>query len=275
MVDFHIHTIFSDGTDDIETILEKTKDLDYFAITDHDSIMGIKYMLNNNIMPNNFIPGIEITTRDLDDSVHILFYNYDINSVKLNELIKRIDTIRHNRLIERIKILKSDFGIKLKKEDLNYLLSLDNPTKPHIGRILIKYGYAKTIDDAIKTYMFHKLKTKKVSSEEVITLLKDEKGTLVFAHPFGGIGEKRIEKNVLNERINRFKKYGIDGLECCYSLYDKEESDYLIEMANMFNLLISGGSDYHGKNKNVKIAELSKDDNNNYTLINLQDIIKH
>lgn len=275
MVDFHMHTIFSDGTDDIETILEKTKDLEYFSITDHDSFMGIKYMLNNNIMPDNFIPGIEITTRDLDDSIHILFYNYDINSVKLNELIKRIDSIRHNRLIERIKILKKDFGVKFRKEDLNYLLSLDNPTKPHIARILIKYGFAKTIDDAIKTYMFHKLKTKKISSEEVITLLKDEKGTLVFAHPFGGIGEKRIEKNVLTERINRFKNYGIDGIECCYSLYDKEESDYLIEMANMFNLLISGGSDYHGKNKNVKIAELSKDDNDNYKKINIMDIIKH
>lgn len=269
MFDFHMHTIYSDGTDDIESLLEKTKDLDHFAITDHDSIEGIKYIINNGLNVPNLIYGVELSTRDLNDSIHLLFYNYDPNSLVLKELIDKINNARRDRLVERIKILKKDFGIKFKKEDLKYLMSLENPTKPIIANFIVKYGYAKTKDDAIKTFLFHKLKTKKLSSEEVIKKLKDEKGFLVFAHPLGGIGEKRIEQSVLNERINRFKKYGIDGLECCYSLYNDSEQKYLIEMANMFNLAISGGSDYHGKNKKVEIGCLSADDNKNYECVNL------
>ena len=77
MVDFHIHTIYSDGTDDINSLLEKTKDLEHFAITDHDSIEGIKYIINNGLKVPNLVYGVELSTRDNNDSVHILFYNYD------------------------------------------------------------------------------------------------------------------------------------------------------------------------------------------------------
>lgn len=269
MVDFHIHTIYSDGTDDINAIIEKTKDLEHFAITDHDSIEGIKYIINNGLNVPNLIYGVELSTRDLNDSVHILFYNYDPNSIALKEIIDKINNVRRDRLLERIKILKKDFNIKFRKEDLKYLMSIENPTKPIIASFIVKYGYANSVDYAIKAYLFHKLKTHKLSSEEVIKKLKDEKGILVLAHPFGGIGEKRVEKDVLNERINRFKKYGIKGLECCYSMYSKDEQKYLIEMANMFNLIITGGSDYHGKNKKVEIGCLSQDNNDNYKNINL------
>lgn len=269
MFDFHMHTIYSDGTDDIPTLLEKTKDLDLFSITDHDSIESTKYIIKNGLKVPNLIYGVELSTRDLNNSVHILFYNYDPNSLVLKDIIDRINNVRRDRLLERIKILKKDFKIKFRKEDLKYLMSVDNPTKPIIASFIVKYGYAPNIDFAIKTYLFHKLKTKKLSSEEVIKRLKDEKGFLVLAHPFGGIGEKRVEKEVLNERINRFKNYGIKGLECCYSLYNDEEQKYLIEMANMFDLAISGGSDYHGKNKKVEIACLSSDNNDNYKKVNL------
>ena len=269
MFDFHMHTIYSDGTDDINTIIEKTKDLDHFSITDHDSIEGIKYIINNGLNVPNLIYGVELSTKDLNNSVHILFYNYDVNSTAVKEVINKINNVRRDRLLERIKILKKDFNIKFRKEDLKQLMSLENPTKPIIASFIVKYGYANSVDFAIKTYLFHKLKTNKLSSEEVIKKLKDEKGFLVLAHPLGGIGEKRIEREVLNERINRFKKYGIKGLECCYSLYNDEEQKYLIEMAEMFDLAISGGSDYHGKNKKVEIACLSSDNNDNYKKVNL------
>ena len=274
MVDFHMHTIYSDGTDDIDELLEKVKDLEYFSITDHDTINGVKKLRDKGLNMPNFINGIELSTTDLNTSVHILFYNYDIDSPKLKEVLTKIDINRKERLNERLKILKKDFKIKFKKEDVNYLLNLDNPTKPNIASLLVKYRYAKSIDEAIKVYLFHHLKTKKLSSEYVINELKNEKGILVLAHPYGGIGEKRVELNVLNERINRFKKYGIKGLECCYSMYNDSEQKYLIEMANMFNLIITGGSDYHGKNKKVEIATLSCDNNDNYQKINLVENIR-
>lgn len=269
-----MHTIYSDGTDDIKTILKKTSDLEYFSITDHDSIESAKYIMNNGLDKPNYITGVELSTKDLNDSVHILFYNYDINNPVLNEIIDEINGVRTKRLKERLDYLENDFNIKLKEEDLNYLYSLSNPTKPNIASILVKYGIASDVDSAIKNYLFHRLQTKKIESMYVIDRLKDEKGILVLAHPFGGIGEPRVDNFILNDRINRFVEAGLKGLECCYSMYNSDEQKYLLDIALEKNLIISGGSDYHGLNKKVSISELSSDNNLNYQLITLMDYIK-
>lgn len=274
MLDFHMHTTYSDGTDDLSSIIEKVKDYKYFSITDHDSIESAKYITNNGLVLPNYVRGVELSTVDNRQSVHILFYNYDIYNNTLNEIIERIDNNRKERLLERINILKKEYNIIFKKEDVDYLLSLPNPTKPNIASIIVKYGYAENIDVAIKDFLYHKLTTKKLTSEYVVKSLKDEDGILVFAHPLGGIGEARVDSETLRERLTRFIEYGIKGIECCYSLYNDEEQRFLIELAEENNLIISGGSDYHGKNKKVELGTLSSDNNDNYRFINLMNFIK-
>ena len=274
MIDFHMHSLFSDGTDDIVTILNKVNNLDYFSITDHDSIESARYIMNNGLNKPNYITGVELSTRDLGDSVHILFYNYDIDNPALDEIINDIDMIRMKRLKERLDYLEKDFNIKLKNDDLTYLYSLSNPTKPNIASILVKDGYAENVNVAIKKYLYHKLETKKLESTFVLEKLRNEKGILILAHPLGGIGETRIDREKFLDRVSRFKSCGLKGLECVYSLYNSEEQEFLIKTAKKDNLIISGGSDYHGLNKNVKIGELSSDNNNNYEYINLISYIK-
>ena len=274
MVDFHMHSIFSDGTDDIDSLLVKTKDLEFFSITDHDSIDSANYIMNNGLNTPNYVTGVELSTKDMGDSVHILFYNYKPDNKVLKEVIKEIDDVRIRRLEERLDILKNDFDIKFDKEDLDYLYSLDNPTKPNIASILIKNNYAVSVDEAIKIFLNHRLKSTKLESTYVLNKLKDEEGILVLAHSLGGIGEKRIDREKVVDRINRFMECGLKGLECIYSLYDNDEQQFLLDIARKNNLIISGGSDYHGKNKKVSIAELSKDDNTNYKYINLMNYIK-
>jgi len=274
MVDFHMHSILSDGTDDIDTLLEKTKNLEYFSITDHDSIDSATYIMNNGLNTPNYVTGVELSTKDMGDSVHILFYNYNPDNKVLKEVIKEIDNVRIRRLEERLDILKNDFDIKFDKADLDYLYSLENPTKPNIASVLIRNNYAVSVDEAIKVFLNHRLKSTKLESTYVLNKLKDEEGILVLAHSLGGIGEKRIDKEKVIDRINRFKECGLKGLECIYSLYDNEEQQFLLDIAKKNKLIITGGSDYHGKNKKVKIAELSKDDNTNYKYINLMNYIK-
>ena len=274
MVDFHMHSIYSDGTDDIITILNKVNNLDYFSITDHDSIESARYIMKNGLDRPNYVTGVELSTRDLGDSVHILFYNYDVDNKALDEIIDEIDMIRMKRLKERLSYLEKDFNIKLKNEDLTYLYSLSNPTKPNIATILVKDGYASDVSVAIKKYLYHKLETKKLDSIYVLDKLKNEKGILVLAHPLGGIGEVRIDKEKFIDRLNRFKSHGLKGLECVYSLYNSEEQKFLIDNAKRNNLIISGGSDYHGLNKKVQIGELSCDNNNNYEYITLKNYIQ-
>ena len=274
MVDFHMHSICSDGTDSVTELLKKTKDLEYFSITDHDTIEASNYIMNNGLNKPNYITGVELSTRDLNDSVHILFYNYDINNSVLKEVIDEIDNVRMKRLKERLNYLKRDFNITLSDKDLEYLFSLSNPTKPNIASILVKDGHAKDVDTAIKKYLYHKLDTKKIESIYVLNKLKNEKGILVFAHPLGGIGEPRVDKVVFIDRIKRFVDAGLKGLECIYSLYNDSEQKFLLDIAEANNLIISGGSDYHGLNKKVSIGELSSDNNSNYECINLMDYIK-
>ena len=108
-----MHSIYSDGTDDIITILNKVNSLDYFSITDHDSIESARYIMNNGFNRPNYVTGVELSTRDLGDSVHILFYNYDINNQALDEVIDEIDMIRMKRLKERLSYLEKDFNINV------------------------------------------------------------------------------------------------------------------------------------------------------------------
>ena len=119
--------------------------------------------------------------------------------------------------------------------------------------------------------MYHKLPNKKLSTEEVIRAINQSSGIIVYAHPLGGVGEKRVEKNVFEARLNTFVKWGLQGIECYYSLYTPKEQEYLLSQAKRYKLLISGGSDYHGTVKDVKIGELRSDKantrNSNLTVI--------
>ena len=69
----------------------------------------------------------------------------------------------------------------------------------------------------------------------------------VWAHPLGGEGEPH---EFVPETLEALLSYGVRGMECYYSRYTEKESDFL---------LVSGGSDYHGANKTVRLGELSAD----------------
>ena len=98
------------------------------------------------------------------------------------------------------------------------------------------------------------------SIEEAIDAIVTSGGIPVWAHPLGGEGEKHIAHEKFMPRLEKMIAYGIKGLECYYSRYTLEEVKFLITCANSNNLLISGGSDYHGTNKeNIQLAKLNVD----------------
>ena len=126
-------------------------------------------------------------------------------------------------------------------------------------------------EDAIKKYLYHKMPESKLSTEYVLRNLDKSTAISSYAHGLGGVDEKRVEKDVFEERLKRFVNYGLKALECYYSLYNKTEQRYLEESSNKYSLLRSGGSDYHGSVKTVKIGELSSDgtvpDTKNFTIL--------
>jgi hypothetical protein len=68
-------------------------------------------------------------------------------------------------------------------------------------------------------------------------------------------------------------KIGLKGIECYHSSYTKEEEKFYLKIANKYNLLISGGSDYHGKSKPNIMIGTGKDDNLHIKKLSLNDYL--
>ena len=95
---------------------------------------------------------------------------------------------------------------------------------------------------------------------EAIKAIKRAGGIVVWAHPLGGEGEEHITKELLYSRLEKMRGFGIDGIECHYSRYSPEEVEFLVKTANEHELFISGGSDYHGTNKNIPLGRMNTED---------------
>ncbi len=260
MVDLHQHTTFSDGTDNVEELIKKNKEngIKIMSVTDHDNIESTK--VAKKIAQNfgiDFISGVEFSTNYNGESVHILCYGFNAEDKVIKGLIEQGIDLRHKRVKFRLDILKSEFGIVLDEELINQINNNPNPNKPMIANILKNLGYGENISEIIKKYLYHKMPNFKLKTIKTIQVLDTSSGLSVYAHPLGGVGEKRVERSEFEDRLKEFVKVGLKGLECYYSLYSKEEQEYLVGIANKYNLLISGGSDYHGLNKDVQIGELS------------------
>lgn len=251
--DLHIHSNYSDGTDSLnELVLNVQKaGLDVFSLTDHDEICGCRDILK--ILPKDvkFINGTELTSKIGDIKCHILGYNYNIDDISLNNLIQKGKNLRKIKLEKRIKHLKDVWNIELTEAELNWLYSRKSPVKVHFGNILVKRGLADGIIPAMDKYMEGcKTGNTRFDGVEAINTIKSAGGIAVWAHPLGGEGEVHLREDEFLIRLEFMKKQGIQGLECNYSRYSNEESAFLADCAEKNGLLISAGSDYHGKNKN-------------------------
>lgn len=260
--DLHLHSIYSDGSDTVRELVENVKNagINLFALTDHDTNEGCFEILQYIPSSIRFIPGIELTC--LTDSVkcHILGYNCDVNDLGLKQLILKGKELRRNKLEKRIEYLKTVWDIQLTKEELDWLYSRNSVVKIHIANILVNRGLASDNISAMKKYLDGcKTGNSRFDGHEAIDVIKQAGGIPIWAHPLGGEGEIHLTADEFFPKLEIMLANGIKGLECYYSRYSLEEIDFLIGCANKYNLFISGGSDYHGKNKDVVIGSLNSE----------------
>lgn len=263
VADLHVHSNNSDGSDSVENLVKEIKkaNLEIFALTDHDTIAGCieitKYIPEN----IKFIPSIELTCQTGDIKCHILGFNCNPADEKLNALIQKGKELRRKKLETRLDYIKNVLHIDLTNDELNWLYSRKSVVKTHLANLLVKRKMAKTNVDAMQKYLDGiKTGNTRFSIEEAIDAIVTSGGIPVWAHPLGGEGEKHIAHEKFMPGLEKMIAYGIKGLECYYSRYTLEEVKFLINCANSNNLLISGGSDYHGTNKeNIQLAKLNVD----------------
>ena len=203
--------------------------------------------------------------------MHILGYGIDLNNKSLNKKMVDLKDNSINSVLSIMEQIKRDYGIRFSYEDIKELVNANhNLGRPDLAKLCVKYGYATTYQDAFDKYLIdaHN-KTRQTSKElqyqECLELITNSGGIPVLAHPKSlELSEKEF-LILLKEMIS----CGLKGIEVYHSSHSKEEMDYYLEIANQYGLLISGGSDFHGKSvkpdielgtgkdKNIKIKKLS------------------
>lgn len=261
-IDLHMHTSVSDGTDTPEEIVARVREagIKIFSVTDHDAFKAaciIPSLVGGDMQ---FITGAEFSTRDEGGKYHVLGYGFDPESPSIIELTEMGHENRLKKVRSRLEFLSTDFGFDFSEEDVKELLSLDNPGKPHIGKLMVKYGYAESINQAIKEYINSKrITTHYIEPQFAIEKIIAGGGVPVLAHPTYGDGDQLILGEEMEERLTRLVGFGLQGVEAYYSGFTPKITREMLGFAEQFGLFVTAGSDYHGENKMIELGDTGLD----------------
>lgn len=262
-IDLHIHTILSDGTDSPEELLERIAraEIGLFSVTDHDTIKaGIEMpaLLADHRAQERplFLRGVEFSCRDEGGKYHILGYGYDPAVPGIVQVVEKGHALRMKKTVGRLAFLEKEFGITFPEEEIRKLLQRDNPGKPHIANLMVKYGYAGTVQQAISEFINKRqFENVHVSPREAIEGIRRSGGIPVLAHPAYGDGDDLIVGEEMEQRIRYLMEFGLAGLEAFYSGFTPKLVDEMLGFAERYGLYVTAGSDYHGANKMVALGE--------------------
>lgn len=260
LADLHMHTRFSDGSDDARSFIENIKKsgLSVFALTDHDTVDGVEAI--RAALPDDlrFIAGVEFSCICPIGKCHILGLGIDPQNELLRASLAKGERVRQEKLAKRLVHLKENHNIVFDEAEMAYIRAQNRVGKPHLANLLIRRGLATDLTDAIKKYLdLPEGESDRIPTDEAIRAIIAAGGIPVWAHPLGGEGEKHLTESDFRTLLAALLSYGIRGMECYYSRYSMESIEFLLHAAKEHHLFISGGSDYHGTNKNIAIGELN------------------
>jgi predicted metal-dependent phosphoesterase TrpH len=230
--------------------LAKEANLAAIALTDHDTVDGLDEALAaGEALGLEVIPGVEISARHDGGSMHIvgLFVNHRDGLLDQRlAVLKKARAERNPRIVAKLNAL----GIPLSMEEVARVSGGGQVGRPHIARALMEAGYVKTVQEAFDVFLrnggpahVHKFR---FPPQEAIAMIREARGIPVLSHPFTlGLGSAYALRDLLRD----LKALGLAGLEVFYSDHTPEQEALYLSLARELNLLISGGSDFHGLNK--------------------------
>jgi len=266
MIDLHLHTNYSDGTDTVRELLinAEIQNLDIISITDHDSVDAYKELENSeirNLFSGKIIVGTELKTYYNGIPIEVLGYGIDYKKIRINKInVYDIQFNELNELKNRAKKLGLIFdeNISVSKTDsrrkfASYVLAEELLKHGENKDILLSIGpeftetsfYRVHISNKNSVFYYDESKYG-MSLTEVINNIHDAGGLAFLAHP---LIYPFDEMNKLNEIEIILKNYQLDGLECEYPLFSNQDRSNLKNIALKYKKYVSGGTDYHAKNK--------------------------
>ena len=275
MIDLHMHTNYSDGSDSVEELLENAEklELEYISITDHDNCKAYKELKNpeiRNKFSGKIIPGIEIKCAYESRLIEVLGYNIDTDKMQkwADEYYKdktkeKLQSKYFDMLYDKCKNLNL---IMREKNEIQFdpktdwaSVTIYNEIKSHQENAeKLPIDLWADFNSFSKKYcgdpkhIFYIDKTQDYPSIELaISKIRECGGLAFYPHLF--IYKWATDRKLMISEL--LKKYPVDGIECMHSDFSQDEIDYLINLCQNEGYFMSGGSDYHGKNKvNIQMA---------------------
>ncbi len=248
--DLHCHSTASDGALTPTELVSKASGLglEVLALTDHDTVAGGDEFLSAARKAGRYpIPGVEIGADFKPGTLHLLGYYIDHHQP---ELIDRLEALQHKRRQRAHQMLTKlqHEGIDIALDDVQS--SADDARaigRPHFARALVRKGYATDMRDAFTRFLvpgapgYHP--REKLSVKESIRLIKAAQGLPVLAHP-SSVYPGRPAK--LDPLIRELYAAGLGGIEVYYPSHTPGEEEAFLSLARKYDLITTGGSDYHG-----------------------------
>ncbi len=250
-IDLHTHSSISDGLLSPRKLVELAAEegLSTIALADHDTVDGIDEALKaGEEFGVEVIPAIEISVNHEDGSMHLLGYYIDHHNADLLEMLQKLKESREERNIKIIARLNK-LGYGVKSNDVLTLSTDGTCGRAHIAGALVARGYfpdVKAAFDALLNYNGPAYVDRyRLPLKDAIGHIHGAGGAAVWAHP--GTHENKMER--LLNRLERWRGYGLDGIESDYCDHTIELRNRLRSLAREHELIYTGGSDFHGSIK--------------------------
>lgn len=248
--DLHLHTTASDGGYSPSELVRKCKNvgLEYVAITDHDTVSGVQEAIEvGSSLGITVIPGIEFSTKEKGQSIHILGFGVDITSQPLLKMLEEQQDMRKTRLRSIVKKFR-EIGIEMKEEDILTHVDGASVGRPHVAKALVEKGIVSNVAEAFERYLAegkpcYVRKEKEMTPIEAMEWIHRANGVAVIAHP--------VYYSIDDEIPGWVADGFLDGIEVYHRDHDEKTRNHyeslVADLKKKFNkeLLITGGSDFH------------------------------
>ncbi len=247
-IDLHSHSSYSDGTKSPAELVQlaSVSGVSALALTDHDTMDGVQEALAaSKEYGVEVVPGLEISVVHEKKPLHILGYWMDPDNNDLAVALAKLQEARNQRntkIIEKLIAL----GIDASVEELAEISGIGQTGRPHIARLLINHGVVRSMPQAFDDYLKKDAKAYVArfaySAKEAIGLIVRAGGLAVLAHPI------QVDKTLcsLPSLLPVLKSYGLEGIETYYPTQSKKIQKKIRKIVEPLDLLLTGGSDYHG-----------------------------
>lgn len=272
-IDLHTHSWFSDGTKsptELVALASKTG-VSALAITDHDTMDGVaEAMAVADEYGVEVIPGLEVSVIHEKKPLHILGYYLDTADKTLASALGILQKAREERNTKIILKLQS-LGIAATVEELEEISGQGQTGRPHVAKLLMNHGMVRSMPQAFDEYLKKDAKAYVArfaySAEEAIAFITGAGGMAVLAHPV------QVDKTLtsLSTLLPVLKSYGLEGIETYYPTQKKKMRKRIRKFAEENDLILTGGSDYHG---DIRPGTRLAGGNNVYVSPKLLEIMK-